>query len=773
MKFLSTITRLFLLSLMFFPFSFMMGQEDCDINPPDDTITIVLPAVNAGITEVGFPVPPIWNGNPHTSDVIEIPNGRPIYALIVSGYASNAYLDEMMLYNFARYLMDQGAYVHYSWWNNLLAPYMERPLHSDQSHPGSLSVAQLSNFLTRNLATNKALPGEDYQFVADAKIMLTKIRENNPNAIIIVAGHSMGGGAITHLASETNELIDILAPIDPVGNRNLPFAGVGRLATRDFNWTRWRVSRDGFRGYRQSENTGTVLNPECTPAGPWLDNPPFFGSPDPLCSAVMFTDTAPTITFGSNIINLHHRYQQEAAFPFDFYSEHEFGHNFPLGGSETQEAVVTHAVGNDTGGWPLIESLNNACCPSGQGVSWINDGHGEIVGYRGEALRTNTVPLGVRLKTSPQCGSNCSGLNWPSRTYGDDGTSFWFNGNGALRVEKLTALESVPYGIYWPDSPYNPSLCLVSNGLINLYPVINKPPTAHAGDDQVIECTGPDYTLVTLDGSASTDPENDVLTYTWIGGFGTAVGAIVDLGLPFGTHCIKLTIEDLVGHIDIDWVIVDVVDTTGPELTVSLNPELLWPPNHRYVDITATVEATDLCGTVESILLDNIVVSEADLEIGSGHTSFDVAAASYNTEDLFFKLRAERSGRNRTRVYTITYKATDNSGNATYTSADVVVENPSAYVSNNHRLIEDSPTRNYPNPFSSSTDIEFYLSESDAATITVYNLMGKEVAILDSSHQKAGINTVTFDGSQLPSGIYFYRITSKDKTMLNKMVIRR
>ena len=268
---------------MFFQLSQLIAQENCNNDPPEDTFEVVLPAINTGITEVGFAVPPIWNDVTPVNESIDIPNGRPIYALIVSGYASNKYLDEMMLYNFARDLMDKGAYVHYAWWNNLLAPYMERPLHHSQSEPGNLGV-NLAQVATANSASKKALPGEDYQFVADAKIFLTKIRENNPNAIIIVAGHSMGGGAVVHLASQTNELIDILAPIDPVGNRNLPFAGVGRLATSDFNWTRWRVSRNNFRGYKKSENTGTIFNPNCTPTGSWLDRPPLVGSSDPVCS---------------------------------------------------------------------------------------------------------------------------------------------------------------------------------------------------------------------------------------------------------------------------------------------------------------------------------------------------------------------------------------------------------------------------------------------------------------------------------------------------------
>jgi hypothetical protein len=180
------------------------GLPGCDV-APTPTFTVNLPKLGTPPDEEGqgWARPAVWANHPGaTDDSITVPNGRPIYALIVSGYANNNYLDEMMVYEFARHLMAQGAYVHYSWWNNLLAPYMERPLHHSQSDPGSLSSNTL-NFVTANAAGQKAVPGEDYQVVADAEAFLSAIRENNPSAMIVVVGHSLGGGAVVPLASRT------------------------------------------------------------------------------------------------------------------------------------------------------------------------------------------------------------------------------------------------------------------------------------------------------------------------------------------------------------------------------------------------------------------------------------------------------------------------------------------------------------------------------------------------------------------------------------------
>lgn len=86
------------------------AQPLCTEQKPE-TFTVHLPLVTIPPDEEGhgWDRPNIWGDHAASADEIEIPNGRPIYALIVSGYSSNAYLDELMLYNFARFLMDKGA----------------------------------------------------------------------------------------------------------------------------------------------------------------------------------------------------------------------------------------------------------------------------------------------------------------------------------------------------------------------------------------------------------------------------------------------------------------------------------------------------------------------------------------------------------------------------------------------------------------------------------------------------------------------------------------
>ncbi|MDO8549038.1 MAG: T9SS type A sorting domain-containing protein [Ignavibacteria bacterium] len=82
-------------------------------------------------------------------------------------------------------------------------------------------------------------------------------------------------------------------------------------------------------------------------------------------------------------------------------------------------------------------------------------------------------------------------------------------------------------------------------------------------------------------------------------------------------------------------------------------------------------------------------------------------------------------------------------------------------------------TQNFPNPFNPSTLIEYSLPEEGFVSLKVYNLLGEDVITLVNENKKAGVYTVKFDGTNLTSGVYFYRITSGDHTMTKKMILTK
>ena len=89
--------------------------------------------------------------------------------------------------------------------------------------------------------------------------------------------------------------------------------------------------------------------------------------------------------------------------------------------------------------------------------------------------------------------------------------------------------------------------------------------------------------------------------------------------------------------------------------------------------INATVEISDGCDSGPGVVLLSIVSNEADNGAGDGNTDEDIQGAALGTDDRAFLLRAERSGKGADRVYTVTYRASDDSGNVTTESAEVRV----------------------------------------------------------------------------------------------------
>jgi len=78
---------------------------------------------------------------------------------------------------------------------------------------------------------------------------------------------------------------------------------------------------------------------------------------------------------------------------------------------------------------------------------------------------------------------------------------------------------------------------------------------------------------------------------------------------------------------------------------------------------------------------------------------------------------------------------------------------------------------NYPNPFNAQTVIQYQLPVSSSVKLEVYNLLGSKVATLADGEQEAGYKSVTWDASEVSSGIYFYKLTAGDYTETKRMML--
>jgi hypothetical protein len=79
--------------------------------------------------------------------------------------------------------------------------------------------------------------------------------------------------------------------------------------------------------------------------------------------------------------------------------------------------------------------------------------------------------------------------------------------------------------------------------------------------------------------------------------------------------------------------------------------------------------------------------------------------------------------------------------------------------------------QNYPNPFNANTVIPFEMAATCMVKISIYNVLGQEVAMVTDRVMSQGFHRVSWDAEDYPSGIYFCRLSAGGDTQFRKMVL--
>jgi len=166
----------------------------------------------------------------------------------------------------------------------------------------------------------------------------------------------------------------------------------------------------------------------------------------------------------------------------------------------------------------------------------------------------------------------------------------------------------------------------------------------------------------------------------------------------------------------------------------------------------------------------------------TGHFGQDIATVKYNQNGTQVGNVMIYDGSSNERGATV---ISNNSGSAVYvTGLSFTPQNQDVVIIKYTQLVGISSTnseiperysleQNYPNPFNPSTKIKFSVPAESNVKIKVYDIMGKEVAVVADENMKAGNYEINFDASSLSSGTYFYNLETDGFSATKKMILAK
>ncbi len=330
-------------------------------------------------------------------------------------------------------------------------------------------------------------------------------------------------------------------------------------------------------------------------------------------------------------------------------------------------------------------------------------------------------------------------------------------------------------------------------------------PTADAGADRAMECDNLNFSTVQFDGSGSSDPDSRWLSYVWSqDGEEIGTGRNPEFTLSCGTHVLTLTVTDPSGLSDTDEIEITLPPAlvltlrsvpVGSEIVVGPGESFLF--NYNLENLTRYVlggdawfVATDASGA-EVLRSDPVVFGLKEYRDRSWRLLADVPAeAATGAYTLTGYIGIYPDEVFDTSLLPFTVRSTDAFVSAKRTAggplawgvrdADTGLPISSALAARaeaKHEEADEPPAlalgAPYPNPTSGAVTVPYVVPESSVARLSVYDVLGREVARLADEAVEAGTHQASFQTGGLPAGTYLIRLDVGGTVVTTRLVVSR
>jgi hypothetical protein len=315
------------------------------------------------------------------------------------------------------------------------------------------------------------------------------------------------------------------------------------------------------------------------------------------------------------------------------------------------------------------------------------------------------------------------------------------------------------------------------NGAIDEVRILNRALTAeeiradYGGD--IVELYDEDGNgeLMTLDASASYDPDGSIVSYEWKeGGILLGEAEIISPHVGVGTHEVTLTVTDSDGATSTDAVTITVSSSEAPP-----GPKMYI----KNIDVQLSKKGSNWQAIAYVTIWDDSDKPVRGATVTGDWTFNDgflnTASKSTNGEGKA-RLESNKVGAGAGDVFTITVTDVVKSGYTYDPSKSVEFATATVPSSKAVIVVANDLEDNYPNPFNPETNIRYSLAESGLLTLKIYNVRGQLARTLVNEVKASGTYTVRWDGKddrgiEVANGIYLYRIVAGEYSPTKRMIL--